>query len=685
VYAKRRMPFPITCAACQKTFTIADDVYERKVKGRVVTIKCKQCQSGIRVDGTKDTPVFSVSDSVHPPPAAPVKEPVTAESPLAAPAPPAPVQPKTATPAGAKEAPKPAPIRVQPGALTPKSPVVAVARVAAVAAPKTALTGAAPKAPLAQKAPAAGASSAVRTPLVTAGPKAPAAASAMKVQPIATGPKAAMSAPKTAAQAAPIAAATAAKAASAAAAVPAPKAAAPETEVAPAETAVPAVPIAGAVPVAATAALEAAGVAAAPEPIAASAATENLWAVEHPDGEDRELTRLEIEKALAAGTINLSTLVWREGMAEWLELAQLPELRALAASPKAPPPPAAAPLEMPAQRPKAPSAPALEMPPLSATLPHPEPALPKPPAASPPAPSAPVIDFATHGGLKATPPAPIPKLPPALGGARDPRVPNPPFFSTSAQPVKADMPPAFPASLPAPRIVSAGAAVVRPNPMPIGRTFAPTASVDEWPERKSRAPLIIGGMVLAIAGAAGFFVLGSRADRSPPPSPISALPPVAPTTTHPTEATPSPTPDSPSRTDPGQGPGSSAALQPPGSPARATPNAGFAELFATGARNADEKRGVNGPTQRFDVNAAKSALASAAVDTAQCRENGGPTGIATVVVTFDPSGKVSSAIVSDPPFAGTSSGACIAAAMKRATVPAFSGLPGTATKIISLQ
>jgi hypothetical protein len=46
---------------------------------------------------------------------------------------------------------------------------------------------------------------------------------------------------------------------------------------------------------------------------------------------------------------------------------------------------------------------------------------------------------------------------------------------------------------------------------------------------------------------------------------------------------------------------------------------------------------------------------------------------------------VSTAVVSDAPFAGTSSGACIAAAMKRATVPPFSGLPGTVNKVISLQ
>ena len=84
------MPFPITCTACHKTFSIADDVYERKVKGRVVTIKCKQCQSGIRVDGTKDVPLASASGSVRPPAAATAARPPSVAPPPQAPAPQAP-------------------------------------------------------------------------------------------------------------------------------------------------------------------------------------------------------------------------------------------------------------------------------------------------------------------------------------------------------------------------------------------------------------------------------------------------------------------------------------------------------------------------------------------------------------------------------------------------------------------
>src|SRR5688572_7483099 len=48
------MPFPVSCPACGKSFSIADDAYEQKIKGRVVSVKCKRCQALIRVDGTRE-------------------------------------------------------------------------------------------------------------------------------------------------------------------------------------------------------------------------------------------------------------------------------------------------------------------------------------------------------------------------------------------------------------------------------------------------------------------------------------------------------------------------------------------------------------------------------------------------------------------------------------------------------
>ncbi len=589
MYPKHWMPFPITCAACHKTFSIADDVFERKVKGRVVTIKCKQCQSGIRVDSTKERPVFSVSDSMRPPPVAPVT-------------------------AGAEVA-RAAPARVgagsPPGAV-PKLPTAPVTKASASTVQRAAPIAAVPKATPKAATPTAG-----KVNALTAG-----AATARQIPPT---PKAPPAAP----------------------ALKAPTPAFPADAVAAAKSAATAIaPPAGAV--------------------------ENLWAVDYPDGEDRELTLAEIERELLAGAIDVTTLVWREGMDEWLELGQLPELRALQArrAPKPPPP-------SPAQRRPAPSesgfGPESD---LSVTLP--QPTLPLP-AQRPPAVSAPVIDFAEHDAREAQA-APVPK--PRFSTGRDSRPPTPPALLSSAN-LPAESGPVKAAGAVAPLAPVGSPPLARPMPTPLG-AVAPIANVEDWPP-KSRVPLVIGVAALLAVGGLIVFLMRSPADRLPPLTPISALPAVVPSV-RPADPLPSaalsnelsaPVEDS--------APSKSAVMQAPAGAPLTTANAGFAELFADGARGADQKHGANGPGQRFDVGAAKAALASAAGQTARCRERGGPTGKATVMVTFEPSGKVASATISDSPFAGTSSGACIVAALKLAVVPAFSGSPGTVTKVLSIQ
>ena len=87
----------------------------------------------------------------------------------------------------------------------------------------------------------------------------------------------------------------------------------------------------------------------------------------------------------------------------------------------------------------------------------------------------------------------------------------------------------------------------------------------------------------------------------------------------------------------------------------------------------------------FDANAARAALASAAGAASGCRKEGDPAGTATVVVTFAPSGRVTSANISGPPFAGTQTGGCIAGAMRQAKVPAFSGEHVTVSKTVVVQ
>jgi hypothetical protein len=107
-------------------------------------------------------------------------------------------------------------------------------------------------------------------------------------------------------------------------------------------------------------------------------------------------------------------------------------------------------------------------------------------------------------------------------------------------------------------------------------------------------------------------------------------------------------------------------------------------MFAAGARKAEAKGATVAPSGRFDPAATKAPLAQAAADAQACKQSGGPTGKVTVVVTFDPSGKVSSATITEAPFAGTATGTCITAALKRASIPPFSGLPGSVSKTFSI-
>lgn len=91
------------------------------------------------------------------------------------------------------------------------------------------------------------------------------------------------------------------------------------------------------------------------------------------------------------------------------------------------------------------------------------------------------------------------------------------------------------------------------------------------------------------------------------------------------------------------------------------------------------------PGTEFDRGAAVSALKAAAAEASACRKDGDPSGTATLTITFAPSGRVTSANIQGPPFAGTPTGGCIANAMRHASVPAFSGDRVTVNKTIVIQ
>ncbi|HEY6723433.1 MAG TPA: zinc-ribbon domain-containing protein [Polyangiaceae bacterium] len=82
----------------------------------------------------------------------------------------------------------------------------------------------------------------------------------------------------------------------------------------------------------------------------------------------------------------------------------------------------------------------------------------------------------------------------------------------------------------------------------------------------------------------------------------------------------------------------------------------------------------------FNKSAAISALSSAAANAAGCKVPGGPTGSGKAIVTFAPSGRVTSANVSGGKFGGTSVGGCVASRFRGARVPPFSGSAVTVSK-----
>lgn len=92
-----------------------------------------------------------------------------------------------------------------------------------------------------------------------------------------------------------------------------------------------------------------------------------------------------------------------------------------------------------------------------------------------------------------------------------------------------------------------------------------------------------------------------------------------------------------------------------------------------------------GPAQPFNRGAAVSALSSAAAGASGCKKPGGPTGSGKVTITFAPSGRVTTATVNGPPFAGTPVGGCVASVFRRAKVPAFSGSAVRVSKSFSIQ
>lgn len=229
---------------------------------------------------------------------------------------------------------------------------------------------------------------------------------------------------------------------------------------------------------------------------------------------------------------------------------------------------------------------------------------------------------------------------------------------------------------------------------------------------------LAGPLLVALAAATGFLIWkrgaaprapepvvqaeqATRQEAAPaaePPALAPTVPPVEPaavavsTTAVPTEDLTFETAKAAPATAPGDKP--SSASEPPG-PARSQPEAKPEGAKPEPAAPAGKEEPKPEPTPArepaaeasgpFDRSAATAALTSSAAQAAACRKEGDPSGVASVVVTFAPSGRVTSANVSGPPFAGTPTGGCIAAALRKARIPAFEGDRVTVSKTVLIQ
>jgi hypothetical protein len=243
------------------------------------------------------------------------------------------------------------------------------------------------------------------------------------------------------------------------------------------------------------------------------------------------------------------------------------------------------------------------------------------------------------------------------------------------------------------------------------------------PKKSSKMPFVLAGIGVFIVVLLVVILLRPKGDTATTSPTASAATPAgsAPVAANETAAAPTPSPAAaaPAAADPGSNAGATAAASPaPVDPTKSTaaPSSGSGSSGGGSAshRNSGNSGGggaVATPTPAappppapapksfddalksaaggggggpapaaasessapFDRGAAAGALG--AINVGSCKRPDGPTGSGHVRVTFAPNGSVSSAVVDQPPFAGTPVGGCVAGKFRSAHIPAFGGAP----------
>ena len=302
------------------------------------------------------------------------------------------------------------------------------------------------------------------------------------------------------------------------------------------------------------------------------------------------------------------------------------------------------------------------------------------------------------------------------GGMSGPMLAPPPLMAPVVEAPPPPPPPVAPvAAMPAPAM-GMGAD---------GHGHAPR-QMAPYPQPKSKAPLVLGivAAVALLGGVGVFFALrpaaastagagdrhhdhrghrghdgrhrwaatgpqttatAARADAPSPPTPAAAGP-----QTHSRAARRLPPPPSWPRRTPASPSWAGPSKPPSPSPTRPSPSPSRSSSPSPSRSPKPEPEKAKPPEpggggKEFDRGAAMSALSAASGAARGCKKDDGPTGTARVRVTFSPSGSVVSASVDGPPFAGTSVGACIAAAFRGAHIPPYDGPPQPVSKSVSIN
>lgn len=659
-----RMAFPVTCPSCGKAFQLATDIYERKVAGKVVSIKCKQCQSGIRVDATVPgqvkvlgtTPASAGTDSRRPP-AASIHE-----------------------DSGAMRARQPTLL----GMTAPSGP----AATGDTSEPLWAVDsgGAGEDRELNDDQIAREIASGKLLPSTLVwregfGDWLEIANVPQLAQHLPGAKKAAGLPPRVAAKSAPV--------------NPSPAAKPPSAPINP-------TPAAKSAPLNAPAAPQPALPKSAPLPAKAPAPRATAAKAPAPRAQQRSAPVIDPPQPskidLGLEDDDDSTMIYR---APADLVAQLTAEDTAAAPPPAAGRPA---MTKPGSAPKAAPQPAAPPPPPPLpAAPPPRAAPPLPPKSAPkaPAPAAPAAPSLRSLGAEPPPPS-SDRLPaPTISAEPEPPLPSAqPFPVLSANIATRPLDPSIPIKglefPPAPRVPQGalppqekapfgaptpgvtpttappGMGMLAPNPF----GALPTATDLDFPPKRNKLPYVIAALLgaAAIAGVVAVFLTSKAA---PPPVPVPVAVPTATTPLLTAPTAPATTADTATRAAPDP------IANPSGAPG-ATGSGNFSQMFAAGVESAQKTGGPVAANPPFDAEAARRTVVAQLTKVAACREGGSPVGQTTAAITFEPSGKVSG-VTLGAPFAGTSTGTCMVTAFKEVQVAPFSGAPATVSQIVSLR